>query len=181
MADRIRAVPFQWTDEGVMRPDPRFRRLCDHQFMIGADYYLAPLEARTRKSHSHYFATLHQIWLNLSDDLHRKYPTEEHLRAKALVEVDYCTERDVVFDTEKDARRFALFARQEKPYSVIVCRGPVVKIFDPMSQSAQAMGAETFQDSKTKVLDWCAALTATPREAFEKEAAETVPRERRMA
>lgn len=176
---RIRPVNFTWTDEGVMRPDPRFRRLCDHQFVVGIEYSLAPIEARTRKSHNHYFATLHDIWLNLPEDHGRRFPTEEHMRAWALVEAGYATEKVVVCDTKKDAQRLAAFARREKPFSVIIVSGPVVKIFDPMSQSGQAMGREVFQDSKTKVLDVCSALTATPREAFEREAAERVPPERK--
>lgn len=162
-----------------MWPDPRHMRLCQKQFVDGEVYPLVPLEARSRKSHAHFFATLHDIWENLPEDAAARFPLGvEQMRKWALVEAGYADEKTYVCDTHKHAMQMAAFIRSISDYAVIRVSGDVVKVFEAKSQSAAAMGRETFQDSKTKVLDICAALTSTPRTTFEQEAQQRVPRER---
>lgn len=155
---KIRPVMLRWTADHTFVVEPRFVELCRRQFAVDEVYPMAPVEARNMKSHSHYFARLHEIWMNLPEALSKKYPTEEALRAKALVECNFCTEKDYVCDSPAKARALAVIIRAHSEYSVIKISGDVVKVFDPESQSVALMGAEKFEASKKAVLDFAEAL-----------------------
>jgi hypothetical protein len=176
---RILPVNFTWSADGVMVPDPRFAKVCDKQFVVGQIYPLVPLEARSRASHSHFFATLDEIWHNLPEDQAKRFPTVEYMRKWALVEGHYATEKTFVCDSKAHAMRMAAFVRSIDTYGVIRISGNVVKVFEAKSQSAAAMGKDEFRDSKEKVLEICSALTGTRAGEFKREAAQRVPPERR--
>lgn len=154
-----------------MVPLPRFKRQCDEQFVVHEEYPLTILEARSRVSHNHYFASLHEAWSNLPEDVAARFPSAEHLRKWALVEAGYSTEKNFVCESKDHARRLALFARSVDTFSVITLSGNIVRIFEAKSQSAAAMGAEEFQKSKTAVLDIVAGLLGTKTSELKKEGA----------
>ena len=177
---KMRPVLFTWTDDGSMVPLERFRAVCDRQFAVGAEYPLIVVEARSMKSHNHYFACIHTAWENLPEPLQKKYPTEEALRAKALVETNWCTERDHVCDTPGKAKYLAGIVRHYSEYSVIKVSGNVVKVFEPKSQAVALMSAEDFKQSKEDVLDWIEALNPGLQiREIKKEAARVAPPEKR--
>lgn len=155
----IAPVTFDWDGE-AMNPQARFAKLCDRQFVVGESYRLVVQEERSRETHNHYFASLHDAWLNLPDHIAMDYPTEEHLRKKLLIRAGYANERAISCSSTIEARKIAgwMAGMSEHEYSVIIVRGNTIKLFTPQSQSAKAMGKAVFQQSKQKVLDLAAAL-----------------------
>ena len=155
---KIRPVMLRWTGDGTFAVEPRFAEMARRQFAVDELYPMAPVEVRNMKSHNHFFARLHELWMNLPEEHAAKYPTEEALRAKALVETSYHTEKDYVCDSPAKARALAVIIRAYAADSVIKVSGNVVKVFDPASQSTAAMGKERFEESKKAVLDYASAL-----------------------
>lgn len=149
---------LRWTANGTFAVEPRFLELCRRQFAVDELYPMAPVEMRNMKSHNFYFARLHELWMNLPEEYATKFPTEDALRAKALVETGFHAEKDYVCDSPAKARALAVIIRAYAAYSVIKVSGNVVKVFDPASQSLAAMGKEKFEESKKAVLDYASAL-----------------------
>lgn len=154
---RVRPVVFVW-DGNAMIPLPRFRQQCDRQFVVDEEYPLAPLESRSRASHNHYFASVEEGWKNLPENISARFPNADTLRAWALVKTGYCTEKNFVCDSPGHASYLARNLRAYSPLSVIVVSGNVVLVYDPMSQSASAMGRDLFEASKAAVLDYIAGM-----------------------
>ena len=177
---KMRPVNFLWTAEGHMFPEQRFATLCDRQFVVGEIYPLQVVEPRSMASHSHFFASLHEMWNNLPEDIAKRVRTFEHLRAWALVQAGFYTEKDYVCDTPAKAAHLAKIIRAHSEYAVIKVSGDVVKVLDPKSQSVAAMGSEEFKDSKEKVLDIVAALNpGLSRADVAKEASRHAPPEKK--
>lgn len=150
-------VQFQWDGEHMI-PQPRFARLCDKQFVVGEHYTLIPHEERSRATHSHYFAALHDAWLNLPDALAEQFPTEEHLRKYALIRTGFADERSIVCGTKAEAQRVAAFIKPMDHFAVVVVREATIKVYTAQSQSMKAMGKAEFQRSKQAVLDFVSDL-----------------------
>ena len=130
---KIRPVPMTFTEDDTFVPDPRFLEIARRQWAYGEVVIMAPVEARNMKSHSHYFARLHELWLNLPEDIAKLYPTEENLRAKALVETGFYTEKIYDCKTPSHAKYLAKALRAHSEFSIIKYRGPLVRVFDPKS------------------------------------------------
>ena len=175
---QMRPVMFVWTDEGTMVPDARFKAVCDKQFVVGIEYPLIVVEPRNMKSHNHYFAALHEAWLNLSEEDTRKYPTEEHLRAWALIECGFFAQREIECEKPALAKRMALLARQLSPMARIGLKGSKVVVMEAASQSLAAMGPDAFKASKEAVLDLVTGMAGTTRKELAKAADQHAPRER---
>lgn len=150
-------VIFTWDGES-MAPQPRFQRLCDKQFVVGESYPLIVQEHRSRETHSHYFAALHDAWLNLREDVAEQFPTEEHLRKYALIRTGYADERSIVCGSKAEAQRVAAFIKPIDGYAVVVVREATIKVYTAQSQSMRAMGKAEFQKSKQAVLDYVSDL-----------------------
>lgn len=155
---RIRPVTFIWTRDGAMVPLPRFRKQCFEQFVIDEEYPLGMISVRSRASHSHYFACITEGWLNLPERIAKDYPSEEHLRKKALIHTGWCTEKTLVCESEEFAAALAALSDDDDEYVVIQVDGNVVRKFKAKSQNASSMNGEDFQKSKTAVLDWISDL-----------------------
>lgn len=169
MTENLKPIPFTW-DGDAMIPHPRFKTLCDRQYIIGENYTLVVHEDISSKSRGFFFASLREGWLNLPEEIAKEFPSPEYLRKKALVETGHATERVVVCDTEVDARRVAALARALSGYSVIIRSGNVVKVFEAKSQSSRAMNKEEFQKSQTDVLDYVSKLIGVKRSELQKAA-----------
>lgn len=173
---KMRAVIFTYTDDGVMKPLPRFEKLCWQQFVVGLSYPMEVVEPRSMKSHSHYFACIHTAFENLPEAMKEEFKSEEGLRAKALVATGFCTERDFPCDTPSKAKYLATVIRTFSEYSIIKISGDVVKVFEPKSQALNAMKPDEFQAAKTAVLDWIEALNPGLKlRDIKKEAAKIAP------
>lgn len=159
----IRPVTFVW-DGNHMVPLPRFKRQCDAQFVVNEEYPLMILEARSRKSHNHFFACVHEAWSNLPEsesqrvnpktgEIVERFPTAEHLRKWALIKAGFCRHTSFPCGGAESAMNLATFIRSHSEFAVISVSNDVVDVYDAESQSATAMGRERFQESKNAVLE----------------------------
>lgn len=146
------ALPFTWDGEAMV-PKPGFARKCDAAFVIGQTYQLETVEARSAASHSHEFAWLRDAWANLPEDLAEMYPSPEHLRKRALIQAGYYDETIIDAGSNAAALRVASYVRSRSDFSLVVVRGPLVVERQAKSQSRRAMDKQTFQDSKTKIME----------------------------
>ncbi len=162
-----RPMIYTWTGEAMV---PAYPRIADGLYTVGERYKLEIIEERTRKTHAHYFACLHDIWMNLPEDLAEEFPTEDHLRKKALIRVGYADEQSFVCSSHAEAVRFMAFLKPIDSFAVITVSRNVVKRWTAQSQSVKAMGKKTFQDSKQKVLDYCSGLIGVTTETIAKNA-----------
>ena len=151
MTTKIRPIPFLWNGSN-MTPHPRFKLLCSKQFAVNEEYVLAVPEHASTATRNHYFAALHDAWMNLPDDEANRFPSEQHFRSWLLIKAGFADERSIVCDTARDAKNLARTARILDGYAVIIVSGNVVKIFTAKSQSRPAMSREEFQASKDAVL-----------------------------
>lgn len=149
--DRIPPMAFTWNGEAMV---PKVPKLADRHFVIGEVVYLEPYNARSRATHSHYFACVHEAFLNLPQDQAERFPTEDHLRKYALIRAGYRDERTIACASRAEALRFAAFVRPMDQYAVITVHESVVRVWTAQSQSMKAMGRKDFAESKTKVLDF---------------------------
>lgn len=161
---RIRPVTFVYKGNGVMVSMPRFIKQCDDQFLVDEEYPMTILEARSRATHNHFFACVHEAWLNLPDDIRyitdpvtgevrERYPSETHLRKDALVKAGFAVEKTFDCESRAHALRLGAFVRSVDTYAIIQIRGNIVRVYEAMSQDAASMGKEVFQESKSAVLD----------------------------
>ena len=134
--------------------------------MVNEEYPLTMLDARSRKSHSHYFACIHEIFTNLPDG---RFKSEDQFRKHMLIEHGYCSMRTIVAETPEHADRIAINVDTEM-CPVIDVKGNVVVIYEAESQSAASMGVEKFQASKTAVLEAGAAMIGVTVAQLKKEA-----------
>lgn len=156
---------FSWDGEHMVPLRPR---LADKEYCIGELYRLGVIEDRSRNTHNHYFALLHEAWSNLPDDLAERFQTEEHLRKYALIKAGYFDERSIVCGSKAEAQRIAAFIKPMDDFAIVTVSEATVRVYTAKSQSKRAMGAKDFQDSKTKVLEIVAALIGVTPEALAK-------------
>jgi hypothetical protein len=171
----------------AMVPAKRYANVCGRQFHEDEEYPLAPLEARSRSSHNHFFAALADGFANIPEDvgmvqqrLNIKtmppggWKDEEHFRAWALCETGWCDLDEFEFDSPKDAVTFARYCRKKDDerdaYTMILVRGKHVTIKTPKSQSAANMSKEPFEQSKRDVLDLLETITGLKKGTLNKEA-----------
>ena len=164
-------VSFIWTGE-VMEPLRRFHNICAASFVIGQTYTLEEIKDRSSASHRHYFACINDAWLNLSEAAAVQFPTPEHLRKIALIASGYADIRTHVCSSKAEAVRTAAFIRPLDSYAIVNVKEAVVTVSTAQSQSVRAMGAQEFQASKTKTLDYIAALIGTTPAELERNARE---------
>jgi hypothetical protein len=156
-------LPFRYIDGHMV---PRSRTMADRYFAEGETYALEEVHARSHATHAHYFAALHDTWMNLPEALSPQYPSSEHLRKRLLIQAGYCDEQQIVFATENDAVKAAGLVLARDDYCVADVQGRALTIWMAKSQSMRAMGKATFQESKTKVLELAASLIGTTPETL---------------
>lgn len=147
-------IVYEW-DGIAMVPLPRFAKRCDQLFVVGERYGLVEESDRSQATHNHYFASLHDLWLNLPETAGEE--SFEHFRKRGLIATGYCTVTDIVFSSIDDAFRAAKAIQDADAYLIVVVEGNVVRFMRAESQSRKAMGAKRFNESKRAVLDWAAA------------------------
>ena len=145
-------ISFHWDGESMV-PLKRFQRLCDKQFVVGEVYPLAVNEERSRATHNHYFASLHDAWLNLPEAVASDFPTEDHLRKYALIKAGFCDKREAVFSSVDDALHAAAIVKPADEYAIVEVSGQILRVYTAKSQSMRAMGKADFQASKEAVLE----------------------------
>lgn len=152
MSDRAPPIPTQWDGEAFVPVSQRFAKLADKFFVVGEVYALVVEQPRSGASHNHQFAWLHDAWMNLPEDIAHLYPTEDHLRKRALIEAGYFTETAVDAGTRAAALRVAAMVPALDEFAFAKVEGPIVLIRRPKSQSMRAMGAKQFYESKAAIM-----------------------------
>lgn len=151
MTDTAPPEPFEWTDEGVMRP-LRPKR-ADKFYAVGERYMLAPVCQRSDASHRHEFAWLREAWMSLPDHLAERFPSSEHLRKFALIKAGYCDSHTLACSSKAEALRIAAFIRPTDEFAVVIVDGSTVTRYTARSQSRRAMNKTDFQNSKDAIMD----------------------------
>jgi hypothetical protein len=164
-------------------PLPRYAILAAKQNHEGEEYPLVPLEARSRASHSQYFAALNDGFDNLPEDLTAVasrldlktiplggFVDSEHYRKWALCQTGHCDVMEFDFDSVNDARTIAKLYRRKDTYAQIMVRGAHVTIKEAKSQSAAAMAKAPFEASKRDVLNLLETMVGVAKGALMKQA-----------
>lgn len=148
-------IYFTWNGS-AMEPIGRFSRLADRSFTSGHAYRMIVEEERSVASHNHYFACVHDAWMNLREPWDVAFSSEDHLRKYALIKAGYCTVTKVVGKKRVPIDGYAIVCADDDG---------VTTIYQAESQSLKAMGREKFEKSKHAVLDLLAEMIGvTPEE-----------------
>jgi hypothetical protein len=171
------------TRVNAMVPLLRYHNVAMRQFAEGAEYILAEVEERSRASHNHYFAALHQGFENLPEKIQARWQDVEHMRAWLLVETDWCEDTEFKADDKKEQMRLATFLRIGRPYARISVPSTRsgdgkyrVIVKTPYSQSLKEMKKDRFEASKKAVLDLLEQFVGVPLGTLMKNAGESARR-----
>jgi hypothetical protein len=157
-------------DGKALVPDARTADYCIRNLGEGEVILLERNEERSEASHKHFFAWLHEAWLNLPERLATEYPTSDALRIKALIRTGYSRQRDVVCKTASEATSVAAVCQMIRAYDIIEVSGNVVRIFSAKSMSRRAMNKKEFQDSKDAVMGYVSGLIGISPEEISRNA-----------
>jgi hypothetical protein len=130
---KINPLAYEWRSVDVIDPETgvvdstfghvpvkRCRPAAQRQFAINEEYALIPFQARSRKSHSYFFAALHAAFQNIPEKMAPRWPSEEHFRKWLLIETGFYTEKEFTFEgrgAEREARMLGAFFRAEDEYA----------------------------------------------------------------
>lgn len=158
---KIRA---QWTGKAFRPIDSYWARVCDKELVVGENYWIEETQARSRKSHDHYFATIHEGWKQLPERFAQMFDGSdgaEKLRKYCLIKMGYHQVAHVVFSTPADAitaaAHIADWSRADN-FKICTVEDAVVSIYTAETQRKKAMGHTRFQKSKQDVLEMIAEL-----------------------
>lgn len=168
------AIPFVVKLDGkVLRPvGARSEEIVRRNFVEGERYEVVECQGRSDASHRHFFAALHDAWLNLPEEIADNFLSEEHLRKFALIHEGFSNTSTLACQSAAAAEQFAAFLRPVDEFSVVTISGRTVIRAVAKSQSLRAMGKKDFQASKTAVLDYVASLIGTTGKQLEKHGGE---------
>ncbi|QRG06136.1 hypothetical protein EZH22_24620 [Xanthobacter dioxanivorans] len=152
MNDRAPPIPTQWDGEAFVPVSQRFAKLADKFFVVGEVYALVVEQPRSGASHNHQFAWLHDAWMNLPEDIAPLYPTEVHLRKRALIAAGYFTEVAIDAGSRAAAARIVAAVPALDEFAFAKIEGSTVLIRRAKSQSMRAMGAKQFYESKAAIM-----------------------------
>jgi hypothetical protein len=170
MSEDFTPFPFAWDGEAMHPITPYWAKKADERFCIGEKYLLLEHHERSAATHAHYFAALHDAWLNLPEALASEFPTVDVLRARALIATGFRNEQDFVASSKAEALRLAAFLRPIDTYALTVVNGATVTRLTAKSQSMRAMGKAEFQRSKEAVLSYVWELVGVDPATGNKEA-----------
>lgn len=156
-------LEFRWDGEAMIPASQFWARRADRQYVVGERYKLVDHHDRSTNSHRHFFAVVNDAWQTLPDKLQEQYPTAEHLRKYALIRKGYRDERSIVCASKAEAQRVAAFVKPMDDFAIVTASEAVVRVWTAKSQSAKAMGAKEFQQSKSDVLDFLDDLLGVER------------------
>ncbi len=160
-------VPCIWNGEAFV-PLRQFAVRCAEQFKIGERYRMVEFDDASSASRNHYFAALHEAWLNLPHDVAGEFMNEDHFRKWCLIRTGYFDERKIVCVSPAEALRVATDFTGD--YDMVLVEGRVVVIRTAKTQKSRVMGAKDFQVSKTAVLDYAASLIGVTVDTLAKNA-----------
>jgi hypothetical protein len=152
------SVPLQYLGDGQFQAMRGHAKRCDKELTIGEVLTWEEIKARSMNSHRHYFASVHDAWLNLPEAIAGQFPTEEYLRKYALCKSGFCTMQKIVCSTEREAMQASGILHGMDTFAICEVNVNIVTIWRAESQSLKAMGKDRFQKSKTAVLEYLESL-----------------------
>ncbi len=163
-------VIFTWTDEGHMVPARGHAKRCDEKFTVGELYRMEVSEERSHRSHRHYFAQVHEAWLNLPEEWAERFPSPDHLRRWCLIKEGFCDCHMIYAPDLGMAKATAGVIRKINEFAVIIPDEHSVSIYTAKSQDLKSMGKVQFQESKDAVLGKLAELIGVTTEDLKERA-----------
>lgn len=146
---------FAWNGEAMVPASGYWSREADKHYVVGERYRMVEQNERSEVSHRHEFAWLREAWNSLPDALLDQYPSSEHLRKFGLIAKGHCTMTQHPCVSAAEAERTEASLRKHvDTYAIIKRRGPVVTVYEAVSQSKRAMGAAMFQQSKSDLMEF---------------------------
>lgn len=160
-------LAFVWTGEAMV---PMHPSIAGKHFALDEIYQLVEHNDRSQKSHSHYFAALHEGWQNLPEHIAERFPTDEHLRKYALIKAGYHDSQSITCASKAEAQRVAAFVRPTDEFSIVTVSEATVTRYVAQSQSMKAMGKQKFQESKSAVLEIISDMVGVRPDDLQREA-----------
>ena len=160
-------LTFVWDGQAMKPATSYIAKKAAEQFKPGEKIIFEQVFERSPESHRHFFASVHEAWLNLPEKYRLEYPTSEHLRKRALILSGFHTRQDFVCRDGKEAARTAAVIRSLDEYALVVTEGNVVSRLVAKSQRGNAMRKAEFQESKHKVLEYVWGLCGVDAETGE--------------
>jgi hypothetical protein len=171
------AISFRWKEimDGttgqlinVMEPlNATWSRRADQQYKIDETYLLQEVHERSMPSHGHYFLCIEAAFDNLPEEYDNVFKNKEQLRKHALIRSEYHDKTRIKCASHEDAVIMAAFViGYHKDYCEVDILEEVVNIYVAKSQSMKAMDKKTFEESKSKVLDYLSGLIGVPVESL---------------
>lgn len=160
-------TPLRYMGEGEFETVSRYHaRALDKALVVGEVMTWQQVEERSLQSHRHYFAAVHEAWLNLAETISVEFPSSEHLRKYCLIKAGFCTVTKIACMTNREAVKLITSVSEMDGFAVCEVSGNVATVYRAHSQSMKAMGKAKFQASKTAVLEILSAMIgAEVREA----------------
>lgn len=147
-------TPLRYTGNGDFSAANAYHaRALDKALVIGEVLTWERMEARSTESHNHYFAAIHEAWINLPETVAGEFPNPESLRKYALIKAGYCTVKKVACLTASAANELTTYLLSIDSFLLCEVYGNVATVYRAQSQSMKAMGKKEFQKSKQAVLD----------------------------
>lgn len=156
--------------DGAFHPVPYFKDEIAKSFEDGHLYRLEEVKERSQASHAHYFASVHDGWQSLPENMIERFPSADHLRKWCLIRAGFSHSRSIACDSPEEARKVAAFVQPFDEFAVVSVGGTVVTVFTAMSQSYKDMGKVEFAKSKDAVLELIASMIGTDRQTLESNA-----------
>jgi hypothetical protein len=162
-------IAVRWDGDAFVPISQRFARQADKDFVCGEVYHMVVEEPRSAKSHRHEFAWLREAWRSLPEDLAPLYPSEEHLRKRALIEAGFYTEQAIDAGSRAAALRVAAAIPALDEFAFVKIEGATVLVRRARSQSLRAMGAKDFAQSKAAILGIIADMLSVPADVLRRQ------------
>lgn len=106
-------VAFDILDDQAMVPV--YPRIAARTFEPGTRVLVVAYEQRSQVSHDHFFAVVHDAWMNLPEHLASQWPSPDHLRRYCLVRAGFCDQRSIVCASRAEALRWVTEMRRHSP------------------------------------------------------------------
>jgi hypothetical protein len=146
--------PLQYLGDGEFKTVNKYHaRAADKDLVIGEVLTWQQVQERSLKSHNHFFASVHDAWLNLPESVSVEFPSDESLRKYALIKAGYCTVKKIVCANNKEANVVVALMSELDAFLICEVSNNVATVYRAQSQSVKSMGKDTFQKSKTAVLE----------------------------
>ena len=97
-------LTFVWDGQAMKPATSYIAKKAAEQFKPGEKIIFEQVFERSPESHRHYFASVHEAWLNLPEKYRLEYPTSEHLRKRALIFSGFHTRQDFRARTARKRR-----------------------------------------------------------------------------